>query len=54
MNENFLRILDEGEYRMKQDVVFWGVIISVVGAFTVMAWLLYVIYRNATKGDKGK
>ena len=44
----------EGEYRMKQDVVFWGVIISVAGAFTVMAWLLYMIYRNATKGAKGK
>lgn len=39
---------------MNQDVVFWGVIVSVAGAFGVMAWLLYVIYRNATKGDKGK
>jgi hypothetical protein len=39
---------------MKQDVVFWGVIIGVAGAFAVMAWLLCVIYRNATKGDKGK
>lgn len=39
---------------MKQDVVFLGVIIGVAGAFAVMAWLLYVIYRNATKGDKGK
>lgn len=39
---------------MKQDVVFWGVIIAVAGAFAVMAWLLYVIYMNATKGDKGK
>ncbi|MDP2694183.1 MAG: hypothetical protein Q8O58_04865 [Gallionella sp.] len=54
MNENFLRILGEGEHGMKQDMVFWGVIISVAGAFAVMAWLLYVIYRNATKGDKGK
>jgi hypothetical protein len=39
---------------MNQDAVFFGVIISVAGAFAVMAWLLYVIYRNATKGDKGK
>jgi len=39
---------------MNQDMVFWGVIISVAGSFAVMAWLLYVIYRNATKGDKGK
>jgi len=39
---------------MSHDRVFWGVIISVAGAFAVMAWLLYVIYRNATKGDKGK
>lgn len=38
---------------MNQDAVFWGVVISVVGAFAVMVWLLYVIYRNATKGDKG-
>jgi len=46
-------MVEEG-YRMKQDMVFWGVIISVAGAFAVMAWLLYVIYRNATKGDKGR
>ena len=39
---------------MNQDAVFFGVIISVVGAFAVMAWLFYVIYRNATKGDNGK
>ena len=39
---------------MNQDAVFFGVIISVAGAFAVMAWLFYVIYRNATKGDKGK
>jgi len=39
---------------MNHDTVFWGVIISVAGAFTVMAGLLYMIYRNATKGDKGK
>lgn len=39
---------------MNQDAVFWGVIISVAGAFIVMAWLLYVIYRNTTKVDKSK
>jgi len=39
---------------MNQDMVFWGVITSVAGAFAVMAWLFYVIYRNATNGDKGK
>lgn len=39
---------------MNHDMVFWGVIISVAGAFGVMAWLFYVIYRNATKGDKDK
>jgi len=38
---------------MNQDTVFWGVIICVAGAFAVMSWLLYVIYRNAIKGDKG-
>lgn len=38
---------------MNQDTVFWGVVIGVAGAFAVMAWLLYLIYRNATKGDKG-
>ena len=49
-----MRITVEGGYRMKQDMVFWGVIIGVTGAFAVMTWLLYVIYRNATKGDKGR
>jgi hypothetical protein len=39
---------------MSHDAVFWGVIISVVGAFAVMAWLLYMIYRNATKDNKSK
>jgi len=35
---------------MGHDAVFWGVIISVAGAFAVMVWLFYMIYRNATKG----
>jgi len=37
---------------MNHDAVFWGVIISVVGAICVGLWLLYVIYRNATKNTK--
>jgi len=39
---------------VNHDAVFYGVIISLVGAFSVMAWLFYVIYRNATKGQTGK
>ena len=39
---------------MNQDFVFWGVVVGVAGAFGVMAWLLYRIYRNATKDDKGE
>lgn len=34
---------------MNHDSVFWGVIISVAGSALVVAWLLYVLYRNATK-----
>lgn len=39
---------------MNHDAVFYGVIVSVVGAALVAAWLLYVTYRNATKGDDKK
>ena len=39
---------------MNHDGVFWGVIISVAGSALVVAWLLYVVYRNATKGDDKK
>lgn len=39
---------------MNHGMVFWGVIISVTGAFLVMVWLFYVIYRNATRDDKSK
>ncbi len=35
---------------MNQDMVFWGVIISLVGSVAVVAWLFYMAYRNATKG----
>lgn len=34
---------------MNQDSVFLGAAISVAGAFAVMAGLLCVTYRNATK-----
>ena len=34
---------------MNHDGVFWGVIIAVSGSAIVVAWLFYVVYRNATK-----
>lgn len=34
---------------MNHDMVFWGVIICVVGSFFVAAWLMFMAYRNATK-----
>lgn len=36
---------------MNQDFVFYGVIVCVVGAAAVVGWLLYMVYRNATKGS---
>lgn len=40
---------------MNHDAVFWGVIIGVACSAAVMTWLLYVLYRNATKDtDKSK
>jgi hypothetical protein len=33
---------------MGHDMVFWGVIISVVGSAAVVGWLFYMLYRNAT------
>jgi hypothetical protein len=38
---------------MNHDMVFWSVIICVAGAAAVVAWLFYMLYRNATK-DQGK
>ena len=38
---------------LNNDMVLWGVIISVVGSFLVGAWLLFMAFRNATK-DKVK
>lgn len=34
---------------MNHDMVFWGVIIAVAGSALVVVWLLYLVYRNATK-----
>ncbi len=34
---------------MNHDMVFWGVITAVAGSALVMAWLLYLVYRNATR-----
>ena len=39
--------------QMNHDAVFWGVIIGVACSAAVMTWLLYMLYRNATK-DKSK
>jgi len=36
---------------MKHDAVFWGMIICVTGAAAVVGWLLYMVYRNATKSS---
>lgn len=38
---------------MNHDAVFWGVIISVAGSAAALVWLLYVVYRNMNKSDKG-
>lgn len=39
---------------MNQDMVFWGVIIALVGSIAVVGWLFYVTFRNATKDKGGK
>ena len=38
---------------MKHDMVFWGVMICVTGAFLVPTWLLLKAYLNMNK-DKDK
>lgn len=35
---------------MNHDAVFWGVIVAVSGSAAALSWLLYVLYKNATKG----
>ncbi|MFA5370798.1 MAG: hypothetical protein WC053_03605 [Sideroxydans sp.] len=36
---------------INNNMVLWGVIISVVGTFLVGAWLLFMAYRKATKDN---
>lgn len=38
---------------LNNDMVLWGAIVCVVGAFLVVAWLFFMAFRNATK-DKDK
>lgn len=35
--------------QINNDAVLWGVIICVIGAFAVAAWLLFKAFYNATK-----
>lgn len=35
---------------MNHDMVFWGVMICLVGAVITVGWLFFMAYRNATKG----
>jgi len=39
---------------MNQDMVFWGVIISLVGSIIVPLWLFYKAYTNAVKAAEEK
>lgn len=39
---------------MKYDMVFWGVIVSLLGAMAVMLRLFFVIYRNATRDNQNQ
>lgn len=34
---------------MSRDFVFWGLMIGTAGAFSVVGWLLFMLWRNATK-----
>jgi hypothetical protein len=31
------------------DTVFWGVVVSVIGSAVVLAWLFFVLVRNARR-----
>lgn len=35
---------------MSHDFVFWGLMIGTAGAFSVVSWLLFMLWRNANKG----
>ncbi|MDD2685098.1 MAG: hypothetical protein PHY62_02945 [Gallionella sp.] len=39
---------------MNQDMVFWGVIISLAGSIIVPVWLFYKAYTNAIKAADAK
>jgi hypothetical protein len=39
---------------MNQDMVFWGVIIALVGSIIVPLWLFYKAYSNAVKAADEK
>ncbi|MHB1117560.1 hypothetical protein [Sideroxydans sp.] len=39
---------------MNQDMVFWGVIIALVGSIIVPLWLFYKAYTNAVKAAEEK
>lgn len=36
---------------MNNDMVFWGVMICLVGSIAVVGWLFYMAYSKATKGQ---
>jgi len=36
---------------MNHDAVFYGVVIGVIGAVAVVAYLFYWTYKNATKAE---
>jgi hypothetical protein len=36
---------------MNHDGVFWGVVIAVPASALVVGWLLFMLYRNATKSN---
>lgn len=37
---------------MSHDAVYWGVIIALTGAITVVGWLFFMIYTRARKDSK--
>lgn len=39
---------------MNHDAVYYAMVICVAGASAVVLWLLYMAYRNATKGGDKK
>jgi preprotein translocase subunit SecF len=40
--------------QMNHDMVFWGVIIGVASSALVVVWLLYMLYKNATKSKNNQ